>query len=137
MKELESLLLNPEYTKKHSAGQIENLKSLNKKQGFLSYLGAFCLISSMVSTSLKVKEFENPVLQKACKVIDELTNNLIQKFFSERRHLIGHGFMVQNPEYYIEEKEEKVINELINQKKEAIAPELRLITTDGNAMSAM
>ena len=42
-------------------------------------------------------------IQKAGNLIEELTNDLINKFFSHRRYVIGHGFKVQNREFYPEE----------------------------------
>ena len=76
--------------------------------------GTFLL--NALNSFLKLKNLENPILQKAAGILDEVANDLILKFFSFRRHLKGYEFEIVNPEYYTEENDQT--NENTETKKD-------------------
>lgn len=96
-KQLQSDLLNPE---KLSKDQIKQISKLSNKKRNLAYLGAVTFGLNLLNNSLKLKTFENPILKKGIKILDEVSLDLISKFFSHRRHLNGLDFKVTNHEFY-------------------------------------
>ena len=93
-------LENKEITKHWTKEQLRDRKDLYKKQRNLSYLGTSCLLVSALNTSLKLLKTENQFLSRSIKWIDGLSEDLIAKFFSHRRYLMGYQFRVENPEFY-------------------------------------
>ena len=80
--------------------QIEQRKVLLSKQESLSYLGTSCFLVNALNTFLKLKKFENSYMKKGASMIDGLSEDLIAKFFSQRRYVEGYKFRVENPEFY-------------------------------------
>lgn len=99
-KELKASLSNPEITKDLSKDHIKQISELSNKKRSLAYLGAVTFGLNLLNNSLKLKTFENPILKKGIKILDEVSLDLISKFFSHRRHLNGLDFKVTNHEFY-------------------------------------
>lgn len=99
-KELELALSNKEILSRYTSEQVNELKSLVKQRKTLYGIGISALILNTLNTSLKLKSFENPYLQKGAAILDDVSSSLINKFFSQRRYLFGHQFKLKNPEFY-------------------------------------
>lgn len=102
VKEVEAELSQPDAANKYGKEKVQKLKDLSNRLRNLSYMGVTTLLANVLNTGLKLKHFENPILKSAVDVIDEVAGGLINNFFSHRRHVIGHGFKVENPEFYDE-----------------------------------
>ena len=100
-KELEELISNPKGIKDYSEEQIKELKVLCKQRRNLAYMGGVTFFLNLFNNSLKFKSFENPILKKGLKILDEISLDLISKFFSQRRYLLGLSFRLTNPEFYL------------------------------------
>ena len=94
-------LSNPNEVKRLSKEQIEQRRVLLSKQESLSYLGTSCFLVNALNTFLKLKSFENSYMKKGASMIDGLSEDLIAKFFSQRRYVEGYKFRVENPEFYV------------------------------------
>ena len=108
-KQLKEDLLNP---KDFSKEQIKQISELSNKKRSLAYLGAVTFGLNLLNNSLKLKNFENPILKKGIKLFDEVSLDLISKFFSHRRHLNGLDFRLTNHEFYRDEAEETQSKEI-------------------------
>ena len=110
-REIEMKLSDERFTKRFTSDELKELKGLTKNTKRLGYLGVGCLLLSSLNTTLKLKNFENSILNKAVEIIDGLSNDLICKFFSYRRYILGLGFRLLNPEFYPDYKEEEQVDQ--------------------------
>lgn len=119
-KELENCLSDEKTREKYTEGQIKELKDLSCKFRNLFYLGCITSLSNLLNTALKLKNFENPILRKGVDIIDEIATDLINKFFSQRRHVLGLGFRLTNTEFYtpVVEEETKQTSKDVETPKE-------------------
>ena len=118
--ELHNQLQDRELTKTWSKEQVESRKDLYKKKTNLYRLGLTCFLVNALNTFLKLKTIENPYLQKAINILDEVAGDLINKFFSHRRYLKGYEFRTENPKYFEEGNDQspESTQEQTNEKKE-------------------
>jgi hypothetical protein len=107
-KELELALSNKEILSRYNSEQVNELKSLVKQRKNLCGIGISALVLNVLNTSLKLKTFENPYLQKGAAILDDVSSSLVNKFFSQRRYLYGHQFKLKNPEFYLPVEEPQV-----------------------------
>ena len=82
--------------------EIENLKLLLTEYKKLTAVGLLTFSSSIINSLLKLIKTENPYIEKLKTMIEGLSGDLVSKFFSERRHVLGFQFKAENPEFYDE-----------------------------------
>ena len=99
-KELELAVTKDEVKERYKNHKIEDVSELAGSMKKLSYLGSSALGLNLLNNLVKLKDFENPIIQKSLKIFDSISTDLISKFFSHRRHIWGKGFRVTNPEFY-------------------------------------
>lgn len=99
-KELRNILNNKGLTKTNKNINIRELKDLYKKKKALTYIGISCVPLSIINSFLKLTKTENGFLQKSIGILEEISDYLISKFFSERRYIMGKQFRILNPEFY-------------------------------------
>lgn len=91
-----------------SADEIKELGKMRglyeKKNRYLKMAGLYSFLS-VANPLIKLWQPEGEKLKKAKGLIQELTTDLIYKYFSSRRHMMGYQFKVENPEFYEEDKE--------------------------------
>ena len=80
--------------------QFTERQELIIKKRNLSLAGLLCFTTNAINPFLKLFKTEGKVFSKICGVINMLADNLVAKFFSERRHVNGFEFRVKNPEFY-------------------------------------
>ena len=99
--ELENKLKDKSFVQTQTTSEINGMRALLGKQKNLSYLGTSCFLVNALNTFLKLKSFENSYMKKGASMIDGLSEDLIAKFFSQRRYVEGYKFRVKNPEFYV------------------------------------
>ncbi len=77
--------------------QAKELYSKKRNMCFMM-IGGFA--THGLNVILKFFNIENPYLQKLARVTDGLSGDAVSKVFSDRRHVIGNEFRVNNPEFY-------------------------------------
>jgi len=118
IKKILSRLSDKEYIDRVNGYQLNELKlALNKKKKLAS-LGLLTFLSSIINSTLKLFRYDNPHFENIKGLAEGLSGDLVSKFFSERRHVLGFQFRAENPEFYEEEAEEnKMANESGDEKK--------------------
>ena len=83
-------------------GEIRELHE--KKKRYLKMAGLYSFLS-VANPLVKLWQPEGEKLRKAKGLIQELTTDLIYKYFSSRRYMMGRQFQVENPEFFEEDQE--------------------------------
>ena len=112
IKKIKARLADKSYIKSVNGHQLEELKLALSKKTKLAYLGLGTFLASIGNSVLKLFKSDSENLDKAKNTLETLAGDLVGKFFSERRHVIGFQFKAENPELY-EEPEEEVGNQQI------------------------
>ena len=83
-----------------SPAHLKNIKDFYKeKQNFL-FISAAYSATSLLLPFVKLLNPQNEKLQKLKGLFQEISGDLVSKFFSHRRYLLGRQFEVENPEFY-------------------------------------
>ena len=113
-------LSEPNIEIQYKQERIEALNQVLKKKQSLSILGLLTFSSSIINSVLKLFKIENPYLGKLKSIVEGLSSDLVSKFFSERRHVLGFQFKAENPEFYKGEDDQ-------DSDKPDNPPELKLV----------
>ncbi|MBI3308141.1 MAG: hypothetical protein HYZ79_02070, partial [Candidatus Melainabacteria bacterium] len=83
-----------------TSNNLEEIKEFYKeKQNFLFVSGVYAA-TSLLLPFVKLLNLENETLKKLKGLFEEISGDLVSKFFSHRRYLLGKQFEVENPEFY-------------------------------------
>ena len=107
-KRIKARLLDTEFIHKTNGNQLVEMKILLHKKQKLSILGLTTFLTSQINTLLKIFPNQNLYIETTIKIFDTLSGDLVSKFFSERRHVMGFGFRAENSELYSKEEKEIV-----------------------------
>ena len=93
--------LNEEKMKENSSQEeINNINNTANKKNNLFKIGLLCFLTNVINPFLKLLKIEGKILNKIFGIVNMLADNLVAKFFSERRHVNGYNFRATNQEFY-------------------------------------
>ena len=101
----DSKMIQQDINKEKTNGTVDK-QAIREKESFLhknknlTFIGIACFLSNVINPFLKLFKPENKILNKLTGVVNMLADNLVAKFFSERRHVNGFKFRIDNPEFY-------------------------------------
>jgi len=80
--------------------RLEETKDFYKEKKNFLFISAAYSATSLLLPFVKLLNPQNEKLQKLKGLFQEISGDLVSKFFSHRRYLLGRQFEVENPEFY-------------------------------------